>query len=87
MIIQTHDLWEILTNLITIAVDQDGYTRLWCLKTGDLLKTIPPPTSTSYDFFPSVLYSKTWNDRPGNAGLLMGLGDKVYIYSDYQDDL
>lgn len=72
---------------IVYGVDQDGYTRLWCLKTGDLLKTIPPPTSTSYDFFPSVLYSKTWNDRPGNAGLLMGLGDKVYIYSDYQDEL
>lgn len=71
---------------VVYGVDQDGYTRLWCLQTGELLKTIPPPMATSYDFFPSVLYSKTWNDKPGNAGLLMGLGDKIYVYSDYQED-
>lgn len=70
---------------IVYGVDQEGYTRLWCLQTGELLKTIPPPMATSYDFFPSVLYSKTWNDRQGNTGLLMGLGDKVYVYSDYTD--
>ncbi|XP_063427372.1 DDB1- and CUL4-associated factor 4-like [Mytilus trossulus] len=70
---------------IVYGVDQEGYTRLWCLQTGELMKTIPPPMATSYDFFPSVLYSKTWNDRQGNTGLLMGLGDKVYVYSDYTD--
>lgn len=67
------------------GVDQDGYTRLWCLLTGELLKTIPPPKPTSYDFFPSILYSRNWLDESGNAGLLMGLGDKIYVYSDYQD--
>ncbi|CAG2235325.1 DCAF4 [Mytilus edulis] len=27
---------------IVYGVDQEGYTRLWCLQTGELMKTIPP---------------------------------------------
>ncbi|KAL5008805.1 hypothetical protein ScPMuIL_014386 [Solemya velum] len=66
---------------IVYGAGQDGYTRFWCLKTGELLNTIPPPCSTTRETIPAVLYSQRWGDRNGNAGLLMGLKNKLHMYA------
>ncbi|XP_060070590.1 DDB1- and CUL4-associated factor 4-like [Ylistrum balloti] len=62
------------------GADSDGYIRFWCLKTGALMRTIPPPSALAQDFIPTVAYSERWAGEEGNAGLLMGLGDRFYLY-------
>ncbi|OWF53395.1 DDB1- and CUL4-associated factor 4-like [Mizuhopecten yessoensis] len=71
---------------IVYGADSEGYTRFWCLQTGALLRTIPPPSSLAQDFIPSVAYSDRWSGEEGNAGLLMGLGDKFYLYPSMSTD-
>ncbi|ESO94176.1 hypothetical protein LOTGIDRAFT_232438 [Lottia gigantea] len=69
------------SNTLLYGAGQDGYSRIWCLKTGQLLLNLPPPCSTSWDTIPSLQFSGCWAKEQGNSGLLMGLGDKLYLYS------
>ncbi|XP_033735495.1 DDB1- and CUL4-associated factor 4-like [Pecten maximus] len=69
------------------GADSDGYIHFWCLQTGALLRTIPPPSSLAQDFIPTVAYSERWAGEEGNAGLLMGLGDKFYLYPSMNADV
>ncbi|KAK3094181.1 hypothetical protein FSP39_025105 [Pinctada imbricata] len=65
---------------LVYGVDLNGYARLWSLRNGTLLRTVPPPVSTDIESIPTVLYSDSWGDKTGNSGLLMGIHDKVYLY-------
>ncbi|XP_022093058.1 DDB1- and CUL4-associated factor 4-like [Acanthaster planci] len=66
------------TENILYGVGQDRYTRLWSLKEGRLLRTIPCPTPPS-PINPAVVYSQQWhNGAPG--GLLLGVQRDLYWY-------
>ncbi|XP_050406426.2 DDB1- and CUL4-associated factor 4 [Patella vulgata] len=69
------------SNTIIYGAGQDGYTKIWCVKTGKMLLNLPPPCSVSLDTIPALQFSTRWANKPGNSGLLMGLGDKIYMYS------
>lgn len=69
------------------GTDSDGYVRFWCLRTGSLVRTIPPPSSLAQDFIPTVAYSDRWAGEEGNAGLVIGLGDKFYLYPSMDADI
>ena len=66
--------------LPSFTVGEDGYTRFWNLKQGTLLHTIPPPCAVSRETIPTVQYSMRWGNRQGNAGLIMGLQNKLHFY-------
>ncbi|XP_076464364.1 DDB1- and CUL4-associated factor 4-like [Babylonia areolata] len=63
------------------AAGQDCYSKIWCLKTGKLLLTIPPPYEASLYFIPVVRFSTRWGRSPGNVGLIMGGHEDIYVYS------
>lgn len=65
----------------SFAAGQDCYTKFWCLKTGKLLRTIPPPCPASRETIPAVQYSSQWGCAKGNQGLIMGQNDTFYLYS------
>ncbi|KAL8619648.1 hypothetical protein ACOMHN_019703 [Nucella lapillus] len=69
------------TQSLLYAAGQDCYTKLWCLKTGKLLLTVPPPYRASTSFIPAVSFATDWGKVPGNAGLIMGAHDNFYLYS------
>ena len=63
-----------------ISGDLEGYTRLWCKTSGRLLRTIPSPVPCSSTSVPAVVYCENLGNRPGNSALLLGAGDKLYVY-------
>ncbi|KAM3850413.1 DDB1- and CUL4-associated factor 4-like [Diretmus argenteus] len=73
---------------LLLAVGQDCYTRLWSLKDGHLLRTIPSPHPTAKDLIPSVVFSSQLGGRRGLPGLLMAVKHEVYYFpynTDYQE--
>lgn len=67
---------------------QDCYTRLWSLKDGRLLRTIPSPHPAANDLIPSVVFSSKLGGRRGLPGLLMAVKHDLYYFpynADYQD--
>ncbi|XP_069773388.1 WD repeat domain 21 isoform X3 [Narcine bancroftii] len=71
---------------ILLAVGQDHYTRIWSLKDGCLLRTIPSPHSGSNDSIPSVVFSSQLGGSSGVPGLLMAVKQDLYHYI-YNTDL
>ncbi|XP_049339673.1 WD repeat domain 21 isoform X2 [Astyanax mexicanus] len=73
---------------LLLAVGQDCYTRLWSLRDGHLLRTIPSPHPAGKDSIPNVVFSSQLGGRRGLPGLLMAVRHDLYYYpynSDYQD--
>lgn len=69
-------------------VGQDCYTRLWSLKDGHLLRTIPSPHPAANDLIPSVVFSSKLGGCRGLPGLLMAVKHDLYYFpynTDYQD--
>ncbi|KAM3602444.1 uncharacterized protein V6R79_004229 [Siganus canaliculatus] len=74
---------------LLLAVGQDCYTRLWSLKDGHLLRTIPSPHPAANDLIPSVVFSSQLGGRRGLPGLLMAVKHDLYYFpynTDYQGD-
>lgn len=65
-----------------VSVGSDSYTRIWDLKTGELMKVLPPPLPATKENIPSVcfvdLYGESRNNYPG---LLLGMSDELHFYS------
>ncbi|XP_029902743.1 WD repeat domain 21 isoform X2 [Myripristis murdjan] len=73
---------------LLLAVGQDCYTRLWSLKDGHLLRTIPSPHPAAKDLIPSVVFSSQLGGRRGLPGLLMAVKHDLYYFpynTDYQE--
>eukprot|EP00064_Thunnus_orientalis_P012217 superscaffoldBa00001849_g12251 len=73
---------------LLLAVGQDCYTRLWSLKDGHLLRTIPSPHPAANDLIPSVVFSSNLGGCKGLPGLLMAVKHDLYYFpynTDYQD--
>ncbi|KAG7282075.1 hypothetical protein CRUP_023591 [Coryphaenoides rupestris] len=73
---------------LLLAVGQDCYTRLWSLRDGQLLRTIPSPHPAAKDLIPSVVFSSQLGGRRGLPGLLMAVKHDLYYFSyntDHQD--
>ncbi|XP_051897739.1 WD repeat domain 21 [Pristis pectinata] len=71
---------------ILLAVGQDHYTRIWSLKDGYLLRTIPSPHPGSSDSIPSIAFSSQLGGSRGVPGLLMAVKQDLYHYI-YNTDL
>lgn len=70
------------------SAGQDCYTRLWSLRDGRLLRTIPSPHPAANDLIPSVVFSSKLGGRRGLPGLLMAVKHDLYYFpynADYQD--
>lgn len=73
---------------ILSSVGQDCYTRLWSLKDGHLLRTIPSPHPVANDLIPSVVFSSKLGGCRGLPGLLMAVKHDLYYFpynTDYQE--
>uniref|UniRef100_A0A672J6K3 Uncharacterized protein n=1 Tax=Salarias fasciatus TaxID=181472 RepID=A0A672J6K3_SALFA len=73
---------------LLLAVGQDCYTRLWSLKDGHLLRTIPSPHPAANDSIPSVVFSSNLGGCRGLPGLLMAVKHDLYYFpynTDYQE--
>lgn len=73
---------------ILSTVGQDCYTRLWSLKDGHLLRTIPSPHPAANDLIPSVVFSSNLGGSRGLPGLLMAVKHDLYYFpynTDYQE--
>lgn len=70
---------------IILAVGQDHYTRIWSLKDGCLLRTIPSP-DYGCDAIPSIAFSARLGGSKGVPGLLMAVKQDLYHYT-YKTDL
>ncbi|MEQ2178485.1 hypothetical protein GOODEAATRI_014492 [Goodea atripinnis] len=71
-----------------MLVGQDCYTRLWSLKDGHLLRTIPSPHPAANDMIPSVVFSSNLGGSRGLPGLLMAVRHDLYYFpynTDYQE--
>ncbi|KAK0154599.1 DDB1- and CUL4-associated factor 4 [Merluccius polli] len=66
---------------LLLAVGQDCYTRLWSLRDGQLLRTIPSPHPAAKDLIPSVVFSSQLGGRRGLPGLLMAVKHDLYYFS------
>uniref|UniRef100_A0A1A7WPP6 WD repeat domain 21 n=1 Tax=Iconisemion striatum TaxID=60296 RepID=A0A1A7WPP6_9TELE len=73
---------------LLLAVGQDCYTRIWSLKDGHLLRTIPSPHPAANDVIPSVVFSSNLGGCRGLPGLLMAVKHDLYYFpynTDYQE--
>ena len=78
----------LLLETILSTVGQDCYTRLWSLKDGHLLRTIPSPHPAANDLIPSVVFSSKLGGCRGLPGLLMAVKHDLYYFpynTDYQE--
>ncbi|XP_059808563.1 WD repeat domain 21 isoform X2 [Hypanus sabinus] len=71
---------------VLLAVGQDHYTRIWSLKDGCLLRTIPSPHPGSSDSIPSIAFSSQLGGSRGVPGLIMAVKQDLYHYT-YNTDL
>uniref|UniRef100_A0A3Q3JSC0 Uncharacterized protein n=1 Tax=Monopterus albus TaxID=43700 RepID=A0A3Q3JSC0_MONAL len=73
---------------LLMSVGQDCYTRLWSLKDGHLLRTIPSPHPAANDLIPSVVFSSNLGGCRGLPGLLMAVKHDLYYFpynTDYRE--
>lgn len=61
------------------AVGTNGYTRIWDLRSGELLKVLPPPLPTTCESLPTVCFLSC-SSRSGRPGLLMGICDEIKFF-------
>ncbi|XP_076442918.1 uncharacterized protein LOC143281572 [Babylonia areolata] len=66
---------------VLYAAGTDCYTKVWCLESGQLLNSIPPPYPACPLRVPAVQFSSMWAGVPGNIGLIMGGQKDLHLYS------
>lgn len=71
---------------LLLAVGQDCYTRIWSLRDGVLLRSIPSPHPAANDLIPSVVFSSGLGGRNGPPGLVMAVKNDLF-YFPYDADL
>ncbi|XP_029984413.1 WD repeat domain 21 [Sphaeramia orbicularis] len=74
---------------LVLAVGQDCYTRIWSLRDGHLLRTIPSPHPAANDTIPSIVFSSKLGGCRGLPGLLMAVKHDLYYFpynTDYQEE-
>ena len=64
-----------------ISVGDDYYTRLWNLRTAELIRVIPPPYDVMQMRTPVVYYSSQMTHYGSRPGLFMGVKDELHFYS------
>uniref|UniRef100_UPI0035901D9C DDB1- and CUL4-associated factor 4 n=1 Tax=Myxine glutinosa TaxID=7769 RepID=UPI0035901D9C len=64
-----------------VAVGQDYVTRIWSLRNGRLLRSVPSPVPVSCEGVPSVVLSPHLGGTRGEPGLLMAAGKQLLRYS------
>lgn len=69
-----------LTAVLAPAVGQDCYTRVWSLRDGHLLRTIPSPHPAANDMIPSIVFSPNLGGAGGLPGLLLAVKHDLYYY-------
>ncbi|UMM22000.1 hypothetical protein L5515_003439 [Caenorhabditis briggsae] len=62
------------------AAGSDGWVRGWSLISSDMLCSIKSP-SPQNPIFPRAVYSDCWGGRPGNAALIVAVGDSMRVHS------
>eukprot|EP00057_Strongylocentrotus_purpuratus_P014479 XP_011668953.1 PREDICTED: DDB1- and CUL4-associated factor 4 [Strongylocentrotus purpuratus] len=67
------------TETILHAVGQDKYTRVWSLKSGDLLHTIPCPSARYKDNAPVAIYSQEFSCH-AQPGFFLGQERQIHWY-------
>lgn len=73
---------------LLLAVGQDCYTRMWSLRDGQLLRTVPSPHPAANDLIPSVVFSSNLGGRRGSPGMLMAVKNDMFYFpfnSDYEE--
>uniref|UniRef100_A0A8C8DYM4 WD repeat domain 21 n=1 Tax=Oryzias sinensis TaxID=183150 RepID=A0A8C8DYM4_9TELE len=65
---------------LLLAVGQDCYTRVWSLRDGHLLRTIPSPHPAANDMIPSIVFSPNLGGAKGLPGLLLAVKHDLYYY-------
>ncbi|KAL9954888.1 hypothetical protein ACROYT_G042473 [Oculina patagonica] len=71
------------TDSLLFAAGIDSMTRIWSIRSGELLHIIPFPTTVDKTLspIPALYYSEEWGGKGGMPGLLYGAGDSIYSYS------
>ncbi|KAJ7365490.1 DDB1- and CUL4-associated factor 4 [Desmophyllum pertusum] len=71
------------TDSLIFAAGQDSLTRIWSVRSGELIHSIPFPESVdkSLSPIPALYYSEEWGGKGGMPGLFYGAGDSIYSYS------
>nr|XP_054758156.1 DDB1- and CUL4-associated factor 4-like protein 1 [Lytechinus pictus] len=64
---------------IVYAVGQDKYTRVWSLKSGDRLHTIPCPSARHRDSAPVAVYSQEFSCH-AQPGFFLGQERQIHWY-------
>lgn len=62
------------------AVGSDRSTRIWNLRTGELLKTVALPDPLCYNNFPTVCFSESFG-RTALPGLIIGINNELHFHS------
>ncbi|KAH9519523.1 hypothetical protein Btru_002923 [Bulinus truncatus] len=71
------------TETLLTSSGSDSYSKIWDIKSGELLKSLPPPYPVSIDSFPVSIYSQHWGKVPGNAGVIVATKDKFITYTSH----
>ncbi|XP_041467901.1 DDB1- and CUL4-associated factor 4-like [Lytechinus variegatus] len=67
------------TETIVYAVGEDKYTRVWSLKSGDRLHTIPCPSACQRDSTPVAIYSQEFSCH-AQPGFFLGQERQIHWY-------
>uniref|UniRef100_A0A8C6V428 WD repeat domain 21 n=1 Tax=Neogobius melanostomus TaxID=47308 RepID=A0A8C6V428_9GOBI len=73
---------------LLLAVGQDCYTRIWSLRDGRLLRTVPSPHRAANDLIPSVVFSSNLGGHNGPPGLVMAVKNDLFYFpynADYEE--
>ncbi|XP_059154866.1 DDB1- and CUL4-associated factor 4-like protein 2 isoform X2 [Physella acuta] len=63
------------------STGSDSYSKLWSVGSGELLRSIPPPYSTTPGHFPIAIYSQHWGNIAANSGLIIAMRNYFQVYS------
>ncbi|ELU01150.1 hypothetical protein CAPTEDRAFT_219708 [Capitella teleta] len=69
------------TDDVLFAAGHDCYTKLWSLSCGRPLHSIPPPCPASRHTIPSLVYASQLKSHPGCPTLLLGMKNRIHLYS------
>lgn len=65
---------------VVCGAGSDSYSKMWDVRTGAVLQSIPPPCPASQDVFPIPVYAQGWGNSPGNSGLIMGIKNLFKVF-------
>ncbi|XP_048586538.1 DDB1- and CUL4-associated factor 4 isoform X2 [Nematostella vectensis] len=71
------------TDSLLFGAGQDSVTRIWSVRSGELLRSIPFPSDTSRELsaIPALCYADEWGGPGGRPGLMYGTNRTIQFYS------